>query len=138
MTSHPTVALPRPLPACLHARLPACLAMPCPALPGKRAGRLAGRQGRATCNSSLRRSDQVVFVGAETLMLEDSSRAGRTCARAQFSKTLVNKNAGASTRSGHFVVTIGNPGQSGSITSGRWISAANPLQFKQDRRGAEI
>ena len=81
---------------------------------------------------SLRRSDQVVFVVAETLMLEERDRPGpRTCVCAAFSKT------GASTPGGHFIVTLCHT-RSGSIKSGVWISAFNPLQFKQDRRGAEI
>ena len=78
---------------------------------------------------SLRRSDQVVFVGADTLMLERQRGGPRTCVRAQFRKT------GASTPGGHFIVTLCHT-QSGSIKSGVWIDALNPLQYKQDRMGS--
>ena len=78
---------------------------------------------------SLRRSDQVDNVRAETLMLERDCGGPRlTCVRAEFSKT------GASTPGGHFIVTLCHT-QSGSIKSGVFFS---PLQFKEDRRGAEI
>ena len=79
---------------------------------------------------SLRRADQVVLVGKpETLMLEQAG-GPRTCVRAQFRKV------GASTP-GHFIVTLFHT-RSGSPKSGVSIDAENPLQFKQDRRGAEI
>ena len=97
--------------ACLLASLPACL--------------LAW--ARAV---SLRRSDEVDIVGAQTLMLEGP----RTCVRAEFSKT------GASTpgqTEGHFIVTL-NHTRSGSVMSGMRITANNPVQFKQDRGGAQI
>ena len=64
-------------------------------------------------------------------MLE--SRHLRTCVRVAFGKT----GTGASTPGGRFVVTLCHT-RSGSIKSGVWIDALNPLQFKQDRRGAEI
>ena len=82
---------------------------------------------------SLRRSDEVDIVGAQTLMLEQG-KGPRTCVRAEFSKT------GASTpgqTEGHFIVTL-NHTRSGSVKSGMKITADNPVQFNQDRRGAGI
>ena len=80
---------------------------------------------------SLRRNDQVVLVGRpETLYLEPA-KGPRTCVRAQF------KKVGASTPGGHFMVTVFHT-LSGSPKSDVSIDALNPLQFKQDRRGAEI
>ena len=73
----------------------------------------------------------MVLVGTpETLFLQPSG-GPRTCVRAQF------KKVGASTPGGHFIVTLFHT-QSGSPKSGLSIDALNPLQFKQDRRGAEI
>ena len=84
---------------------------------------------------SLRRSDEVDIVGAQTLTLEqDKGPRSRTCVRAEFSKT------GASTpgqTEGHFIVTL-NHTRSGSVKSGMKITANNPVQFKQDRGGAQI
>ena len=80
---------------------------------------------------SLRRADQVVLVGRpETLYLEPA-KGPRTCVRAQF------KKVGASTPGGHFMATLFHT-QSGSPESDVSIDALNPLQFKQDCRGAEI
>ena len=77
---------------------------------------------------SLRRSDEVELVGAETLLLEQT-KGDRTFIRAKFRKT------GASTpgqTEGHFIVTL-NHTRSGSKNSGMKITANNPLKFKQDR-----
>ena len=78
---------------------------------------------------SLRRGDQVELVNPDSLLLE-REEGPRTCVRAQFRKV------GASTP-GHFIVTLFHT-KSGSPKSGVSIDAENPLQFKQDRRGAEI
>ena len=73
----------------------------------------------------------MVLVGKpETLFLQPSG-GPRTCVRAQF------KKVGASTPGGHFRVTLFHT-PSGSPKSDVSIDALNPLQFKQDRRGAEI
>ena len=149
-----TVALP-----CLAVLVVRCPAMPCRAVPRRPvltflamfacvlarllacvpAGRLAGLRARwHACSFArllagllgLRRSNEVEFVGAETLLLDQVNNGNRTFLRAKFRKT------GASTpgrSQGDFIVTVSHT-RSGSKNSGfKIIGRSNPLQFKQDR-----